>query len=377
MAKRVREMIYAIYVALVFVAFLTMLNGFLRGAKKEQLDAVFGILLLGLIITSFFVAGWKFGLLAIAVSFISAFVTHSLAARVASRLLSLSTGGKSGGHIGLPPKTLRCISHELGHPIDLYKSANDFLRDGDRRSKALDALLDYCERQAAIQEIMQEFQLSRDDLRELYEQLVSAGAGQWACGHWVAASAVAYPEALRYALTRRGRNIMETAGSLIMYFEQGMPLQAEVERTVEARGGPAMAKWWCKQCDLDFNDDAQLQARCPKCGTADYRVMRMHGKERFVLMGPMTEELMSVTLGLGVGFSESFGFLLYALAFAGAIQIAAIVTRSEHYLSTKQLTLSQGNRFNILHFFTMGFIRNLVIIVAVAAVVVLIRRLFF
>ncbi len=32
-------MIYAVYVALALVAFLVVLNGFLRGAKKTQIDA--------------------------------------------------------------------------------------------------------------------------------------------------------------------------------------------------------------------------------------------------------------------------------------------------------------------------------------------------
>jgi hypothetical protein len=52
-----------------------------------------------------------------------------------------------------------------------------------------------------------------------------ADAGQWTCGHGVAASALAYPESLRYLLGRRSENIQETAFNLIMYFEQGSSLQ--------------------------------------------------------------------------------------------------------------------------------------------------------
>ena len=111
-------MIYAIYVALVAVAFLTVLNGFLRGAKKAQLDAVFSLLLLGLVIASFIVAGWKLGLLAIVVTFIGALLTRPLAARVASRLLSASTGDSGGAYVGLPPKPLERIAQELGPQID-------------------------------------------------------------------------------------------------------------------------------------------------------------------------------------------------------------------------------------------------------------------
>ena len=89
------KMIYAIYVALVLVAFLVVLNEFIRGAKKAQIDAVLSLLLLGLVITAFFVAGWKLGLLAIVVAFLSAVVTRPIAARLASRLFATSSG--SGG----------------------------------------------------------------------------------------------------------------------------------------------------------------------------------------------------------------------------------------------------------------------------------------
>ena len=95
-------MIYAIYIALVVVAFLTVLNGFLRGAKKAQLEAVYSLLLLGLVIASVVVAGWKLGLLSIGVAFIGAHLPRPLAARVASRLLSASTGDR-GGTVRRPP----------------------------------------------------------------------------------------------------------------------------------------------------------------------------------------------------------------------------------------------------------------------------------
>jgi len=52
--------IYAISI----VAFLMVLNGFLRGSKKTEIEAVLSLLLVGLIVTAFIVSGWKFGLLA-------------------------------------------------------------------------------------------------------------------------------------------------------------------------------------------------------------------------------------------------------------------------------------------------------------------------
>lgn len=96
-------------------------------------------------------------------------------------------------------------------------------------------------------------------------------------------------------------------------------------------------------------------------------------------MSSMAEELMSAGAGLGIGLfgGGSFGFWLYALVFAGAIQLAVIITRSEHYLDAERLTLAQGMQFNVLHFFAMGFVRNLIIIVAVTGIVMFVRRLFF
>lgn len=80
---------------------------------------------------------------------------------------------------------------------------------GDRKASAETALLDYCERQPTIQALLREFKISRQDLQELYHQLIMVGAGQWTCGHWVAASALAYPESLRYLLLPRKENLQE------------------------------------------------------------------------------------------------------------------------------------------------------------------------
>ena len=108
----------------------------------------------------------------------------------------------------------------------LCKIMKDILSDKGQDDKAEEVFLDYCEQQPSIQAIVREFSVSRNDLQELYNKLIMAGAGQWACGHWVPASALAYPEPLRYVLSRKEDNFQETAFNLIMYFEQGSPLQS-------------------------------------------------------------------------------------------------------------------------------------------------------
>jgi hypothetical protein len=215
-------MIYAISIALAMIAFLVVLNGLLRGAMKTQIDALLSVLLLSLLIAAFVVGGWKLGLLAIPIGFLSAVITQPFAARAAARLFSAGTGEVSAGYVGLPPRALQRISKQLGGSVD----PSQFFQEmhTDRRTTAEDTLFDYCESQPGVQDVMNEFQVSRDDLREVYHLLLAAGAGQWACGHWVAASALAYPEALRYILRRRGENIMETAFNVGMYFERGSAL---------------------------------------------------------------------------------------------------------------------------------------------------------
>lgn len=252
-------MIYALYAALSIVVFLEMLNSFLRGARKDQLNIVLYILMLCLIVASFIIARWRFGLLAIALRFIFAIVTRPLAARTASRMfLSMkkdeSCYWPSKGHnckyIGLPPWPLSRISNEIGRNIDEFgriNMKNEIKRlrkdpGGYRNERATEALLDFCENQFEIKKIMLDFQISREDMRELYDQLVATGAGQWACGHWVAASSIAYPESLKYILTRinPGNSVhsektskwletdkTETVYNLIIHFECGCPLKGK------------------------------------------------------------------------------------------------------------------------------------------------------
>lgn len=227
-------MIYIIYMALAVVAFLVVLNGFLPGAKKTQIEAVLSIFLLGLVIGAFIVLGWKFGLLAIAVPFVAAVISRPIAARTASSLLSLHSR-TSRRYVGLAPRPLERISRELGRfaAADLGQVVQEMLDpdNRDRVAHAEQALLDYVESQAAIQAVMKEFHVSRVDLKELYSRLLSGGAGTWAGGHWVAASVLAYPDALRYALSRRGADntseeIIKTAFVLVTHFERGSPLKS-------------------------------------------------------------------------------------------------------------------------------------------------------
>jgi hypothetical protein len=214
-------MIYIIFAFFALVSFLVVLNGFLTGAKKTQIDVFLSLLLLCLLFTSFFVYGWKAGLAGIGIALLSAIITRPLAARVASKLFALSSA-ESGHFPGLPPKALQLISQELGRPFD----PNQIMERMGSRRQAEEALIDYCGTVESIRKVMDEYNISKDDLHQFYFKLINVGAGQWRTGHWVAASALAYPETLRYLIQVRGekRRLEETAWNLLMYFESGTPL---------------------------------------------------------------------------------------------------------------------------------------------------------
>lgn len=218
-------MIYLLHFGLAIVTFLVVLNGFLRGAKKHQIDAVLSLVLVGVLLTAFVAFGWKAGLLAVLLAFVYAGISRPIAARVAARLMSLG-GGPSGTYIGLPPRPLKRISRELGREVRPEDMMRDLMATPNRRQQAEEALLRYCLAQPRIQSVLREFSAGGSTLKELYSRLCDSGAGQWAGGHWVAASALTYPHTLRFLLAnlKDGVSHAEQAYKLIMHFERGAPL---------------------------------------------------------------------------------------------------------------------------------------------------------
>ncbi len=218
-------MIYFLHIGIAITAFLVMLNSFLRGAKKHQIDAVLSLVLLGILLGVFVAFGWKAGLLAVLLAFVYGAFSRLVGARVAARLMSLG-GGPSGKYVGLPPRSLERISRELGREVSPADMMRELMATPNRREQAENALLDYCLSHPALQSLLEEFGANRATLKDLYSTLCDAGAGQWAGGHWVAASALAYPHSLRFMLSNLhgGASHMEQASALIVHFERGAPL---------------------------------------------------------------------------------------------------------------------------------------------------------
>ena len=123
-----------------------------------------------------------------------------------------------------PQQFLQEVSKRLGKPVNM-KTLVAMGEDFEQKEVAEESFLDYCESQAAIQSIMDEFQISRQDLQELYHWLISEGAGQWKSRHWVPASTLAHAETLRYVLSRKELEPLHTVVKLLDYFEYGAALE--------------------------------------------------------------------------------------------------------------------------------------------------------
>ena len=102
------------------------------------------------------------------------------------------------------------------------------------RRAAENELFDLIEADADLALIMKRFGADREVLRRIYGALLRVGAGQWARGHWVPASAIAFGTTSPYALTLTSNGQMdsrevwqEVAVRLIAYFERGevLPMQ--------------------------------------------------------------------------------------------------------------------------------------------------------
>ena len=85
-------MMYIYHATLAAIVFLVTVNGFLRGSKKAQIDAVLSVMLVGLLLTGFVAFGWTVGVLALILAFVYARISRPLAAATAARILAAGRG---------------------------------------------------------------------------------------------------------------------------------------------------------------------------------------------------------------------------------------------------------------------------------------------
>ena len=100
---------------------------------------------------------------------------------------------------------------------------NTLFKTENARDRAVEQLLDLCESDVGVRAVLDAFGADREDLFALYWELLANGAGQWARGHFVAASALAYGQTLAYCLkaTAEGTGIRGVAFRCLEYFNRG------------------------------------------------------------------------------------------------------------------------------------------------------------
>ncbi|MEZ4888029.1 MAG: hypothetical protein R3E32_25100 [Chitinophagales bacterium] len=115
---------------------------------------------------------------------------------------------------------LRNISKKLAQP-----------RNKNEKNDFLDELINIGESDEYVKLVCSEFGANRSTLKEIYSLLLRAGAGQYAGGHYVAASSLVYPLTLKFLLENYDgkqfsidnwssyNSLLFIANRLIEYFE--------------------------------------------------------------------------------------------------------------------------------------------------------------
>ena len=93
----------------------------------------------------------------------------------------------------------------------------------NEKDAALEQLLDICENDKTLKDVMILNNASRSDLKELYQKLYLNGSGLWAKGHFICASALVFGTTLDFCLreSKKNTNPREILHTLYDYFEQG------------------------------------------------------------------------------------------------------------------------------------------------------------
>jgi hypothetical protein len=94
-------------------------------------------------------------------------------------------------------RALRAVSTVLGQ---VPKDLSSMMKLRQEQAAALDQLIDLVQSDPQLSDVLLRFDAGPTDLRTAYSRLNAVGAGQWAAGHWVPASALAYSVPLTLVL---------------------------------------------------------------------------------------------------------------------------------------------------------------------------------
>lgn len=194
-------------------------NSFLIGEMKAQIFLIGNALALILIGVSFYFYDWKIGCIAITAYLCASIALKPLGARIAAWILRKAFQVE-GKYVGLPASKLKRISQKIIAHMNQPVSVEALLT----KETPEDDLIDYCYYFPKIKETLALHGASKEDIANLYHAIMMHGGAQWAGGHFVAASSVAYPEVLSYFLEHDVTP--KTVFDAIMYFERGIPLGA-------------------------------------------------------------------------------------------------------------------------------------------------------
>lgn len=105
---------------------------------------------------------------------------------------------------------------------------------GDEENEALEKFLDLCINDEGVANVLSQYDMDRNDLKDIYWHLARNGFGQWINGHHVALSTIAYYEPLLFVVESRRREVpvRELATALFAYWE-GKVTQGELLRSLQ------------------------------------------------------------------------------------------------------------------------------------------------
>src|SRR3989344_3586084 len=136
---------------------------------------------------------------------------------------------------------LRKLQSALAN-IPLPQDVSALISWSEKRENLLSEYVDFCLADPGVFKVMKDFNITKKDIKEIYNQLLASGAGQWQGGHYVALSTLAYAQPLEYFLKakKNHKSDLEIMYNLTVYFEKGMNqnlLKKQlVERVKKSRG---------------------------------------------------------------------------------------------------------------------------------------------
>ncbi len=118
---------------------------------------------------------------------------------------------------------LKELSTQLSQPVNYSDVFRDYAKHtAQMASKDLlvDEMLDFCMSDVSVQQVMNNHEIDKGVLKDYYSMLSLQGAGQWAGGHYVSISSLAYGKTLEYMISNQN-DWPRVAYRSIKYFEKG------------------------------------------------------------------------------------------------------------------------------------------------------------